>query len=135
MDPDCHTTKYCEKSNLTCADPCIRDPCGPNAFGTPFNHVCNCQCIEGFTGNPKTGCSKYFIFSQCSVEISGIFLSFIFYVKSILEILENLRLLLFAILGALKLLNLVNFSLQKVQKIVKIQSRRKNVLKLQILYF
>ena len=62
MDPDCHTTKYCEKSNLTCADPCIRDPCGPNAFGTPFNHVCNCQCIEGFTGNPKTGCSKYFIF-------------------------------------------------------------------------
>lgn len=62
-DPHCHTTKYCELSNLTCADPCIRDPCGPNAFGTPFNHVCNCQCIEGFTGNPKTGCSKPFAFN------------------------------------------------------------------------
>jgi hypothetical protein len=61
VDPDCHTTKYCEASNLTCADPCIRDPCGANAFGTPFNHICNCQCIEGFTGNPRTGCGTSFL--------------------------------------------------------------------------
>ena len=37
-DPDCHTTKYCEPRNLTCSDPCVRWPCGPNAYGTPINH-------------------------------------------------------------------------------------------------
>lgn len=58
IDDDCHTTKYCEARNLTCADPCIRDPCGPNAYGTPLNHVCNCVCIEGFTGDPKAGCGN-----------------------------------------------------------------------------
>ena len=60
-DPDCPFDKYCELGNLTCSNPCVRDPCGPNAFGTPgspIHHICNCQCVEGFTGNPKTGCSK-----------------------------------------------------------------------------
>ena len=64
-DPDCQIIKYCEATNQTCSDPCIRDPCGPNAFGTPgipINHVCNCQCVSGFTGNPKTGCGKSILF-------------------------------------------------------------------------
>ena len=59
IDPNCHTTKYCELTNGTCADPCIRDPCGPNAIGTPINHRCQCRCIEGYTGNPVVGCSKF----------------------------------------------------------------------------
>ena len=38
----------------------MRDPCGPNAFGVPgdpVHHVCNCACIDGYEGNPKTGCT------------------------------------------------------------------------------
>lgn len=60
-DLDCPTTKYCETSNLTCADPCLKWLCGPNSYGTPITHKCFCQCIEGFTGNPTDpeGCSKY----------------------------------------------------------------------------
>ena len=53
-----------------------------------------------------------------------IFLSFRFYVKSILENLAVHKLLFFAITGARNFVNLVNFSLQNVQKCseIKIQS-------------
>ena len=52
-----------------------------------------------------------------------IFLSFIFYVKSIFEDLEIelLKIVVFAILGVLKFVNLANFSLQKVQTFMKIK--------------
>jgi len=56
VDPECHDTKYCELSNNTCSDPCVKWPCGPNAYGTPTGHRCICKCIEGFIGNPITGC-------------------------------------------------------------------------------
>ena len=46
-----------------------------------------------------------------------IFLSFRFYVKSILENLEVVKVPFFAILGALNFVDLVNFSLQKAKKI------------------
>ncbi len=62
VDPHCSTIKYCELSNGTCADPCIRDPCGAFAHGVPFNHRCHCECIHGYTGNPKIECGKIFFY-------------------------------------------------------------------------
>ena len=50
-----------------------------------------------------------------------IFLSFRFYVKSILENLEVLKMPIFAILGALNFVDLLNCSIQKVQKCIKIK--------------
>ena len=60
-DPDCLTTRYCELTNNTCAIPCIKWPCGPNAYGTNINHRCLCRCIEGYTGDPTGpgGCGKF----------------------------------------------------------------------------
>ena len=60
-DPDCLTTRYCELTNNTCAVPCIKWPCGPNAYGTNINHRCLCRCIEGYTGDPTGpgGCGKF----------------------------------------------------------------------------
>uniref|UniRef100_A0A0K2TAS5 Putative LOC101893139 [Musca domestica] n=1 Tax=Lepeophtheirus salmonis TaxID=72036 RepID=A0A0K2TAS5_LEPSM len=55
-DPDCPTQKYCEKTNGTCSNPCTRNPCGPNAFGDPYDHICHCQCIKGYSGDPNLGC-------------------------------------------------------------------------------
>ena len=49
-----------------------------------------------------------------------IFLSLIFYVKSIMQNLEVPKVPVSAILGALSFVNLVNFSLQKVQNFIKI---------------
>ena len=60
LDDDCIDIKYCELANNTCGDPCVKWPCGANAFGTPGGHRCQCQCIEGYQGDPYTGCSKYF---------------------------------------------------------------------------
>ena len=60
--------------------------------------------------------------SQC--RNFRIFLSFTFYVKSVLKNLEVLKFQFFAIWGALNFAALMNFSLQKVQKSkkVKVQS-------------
>ena len=59
--------------------------------------------------------------SQCGNFM--IFLSFRFYVKSILENLGVLKLQFFVILGALKMVKLVNLSLQNVQKFIKAKFR------------
>merc|ERR1719305_927672 len=56
VDDECADPKYCELSNNTCSDPCVKWPCGPNAYGTPTGHRCICKCIEGYIGNPITGC-------------------------------------------------------------------------------
>ena len=59
QDDDCIDIKYCELANNTCGDPCVKWPCGENAYGTPGGHRCQCRCIEGYTGDPRVGCSKY----------------------------------------------------------------------------
>jgi len=56
FDDECIDIKYCELANNTCGDPCVKWPCGANAFGTPTGHRCICKCIEGYVGNPITGC-------------------------------------------------------------------------------
>ena len=38
IDDDCSNIKYCELNNNTCGDPCVRWPCGVNAYGTPLDH-------------------------------------------------------------------------------------------------
>ena len=60
--------------------------------------------------------------SQC--ENSSIFLSFRFYVKSILEECKSSKPAVFAILGALNFVNLVVLSLQQVQKFLKLKIQR-----------
>merc|ERR1711892_1598717 len=56
VDDDCLDPKYCELANNTCGDPCVKWPCGPNAYGTATGHRCICKCIEGYLGDPITGC-------------------------------------------------------------------------------
>jgi hypothetical protein len=59
-DPDCPLVEYCEPTNQTCGDPCLRWPCGPYEYGVPVNHRCPCRCIDGYEiRNPADGCGKY----------------------------------------------------------------------------
>ena len=51
-----------------------------------------------------------------------IFISFRFYVKSILVDSRSAKAAIFAILGAVNFVNLVNIGLQKVQKFIQIKS-------------
>ena len=40
----------------------------PYLYGTATGHPCICKCIEGYFGNPLTGCSKYhFFINSCSM--------------------------------------------------------------------
>lgn len=59
--PECITNPDCTKNlaciNMKCTDPCPGS-CGLNADCTVVNHVANCICINGYTGDPFTICKK-----------------------------------------------------------------------------
>ena len=69
------------------------------------------------------GSHRGLVFTQWhGVEISKYFyVSFRFYVKSIMDTIKVLKIAVFAISGALNFVNLVNLSPQKVQNFIKIQ--------------
>ena len=55
-DPECPTNKACE--NRKCIDPCkINNPCAPtNSECLVQNHIAQCRCHIGFTGDPYREC-------------------------------------------------------------------------------
>lgn len=59
--PECTTNIDCRKDlaciNRKCTDPCPGS-CGLNAQCTVINHVPNCACLNGYTGNPFTLCTQ-----------------------------------------------------------------------------
>lgn len=58
-DDECADDMYCDKETKNCALACIPKVCGVNALCNATNHVANCVCITGYTGNPEVLCSKY----------------------------------------------------------------------------
>lgn len=65
INSECPLTKAC--INQKCVDPCPGS-CGYNAECQVINHVPICHCLNGFTGDPFTGCQQgtsnfYFLFS------------------------------------------------------------------------
>lgn len=55
LHADCPTKLAC--LNNKCLDPCIGS-CGYNAHCTVVNHQPICSCVEGYHGDPFSGCSK-----------------------------------------------------------------------------
>lgn len=53
VNSDCALTKTCQ--NERCRDPCPGS-CGPNAECRTINHSPVCYCLQGFSGDPFTGC-------------------------------------------------------------------------------
>lgn len=54
IDQDCPSHLACGQNNK-CLDPC-EGSCGLNAKCIVHNHYPECQCYEGFEGDPFSGC-------------------------------------------------------------------------------
>ena len=54
IDQDCPSYLACSQSNK-CSDPCVGS-CGVNAKCSVHNHRPECQCYEGYEGDPFSGC-------------------------------------------------------------------------------
>lgn len=57
-DDDCSSSESCR--NNTCTNPCLINPCGPNAVCTVSNHRAQCSCLDGMVPSPsaKVGCLR-----------------------------------------------------------------------------
>lgn len=57
-DDDCSASESCR--NNRCTNPCLENPCGPNAHCTVSNHRASCACGSGFVPNPsaKVACIR-----------------------------------------------------------------------------
>uniref|UniRef100_A0A336MK52 CSON000396 protein n=1 Tax=Culicoides sonorensis TaxID=179676 RepID=A0A336MK52_CULSO len=53
---DCPPEKLCDRLNRRCINPCMEDSCGLNAECYPANHVAQCRCLPGYTGNAYVEC-------------------------------------------------------------------------------
>lgn len=58
LSSDCPTDKTCIRNK--CKDPCP-GICGSNAQCYAVNHVPNCVCNEGYTGDPFSNCQRHVI--------------------------------------------------------------------------
>lgn len=58
VDDDCSGSESCR--NNKCTNPCLENPCGPNALCTVSNHRASCSCGTNFVPNPsaKIGCVR-----------------------------------------------------------------------------
>lgn len=75
---DCPSNRACINEN--CQDPCIGS-CGSNTHCIVQNHRPQCQCMEGYTGDPYSGCNikqSEYIFLFCCHEICFCFPYFVF---------------------------------------------------------
>lgn len=54
MNIECNGNLAC--INQKCSDPCPGS-CGFNAYCNAHNHLPNCFCNDGYTGDPFSGCS------------------------------------------------------------------------------
>lgn len=54
LNSDCSSNRACVNSK--CRDPCP-GTCGHNAMCQVINHLPNCECLYGYTGDPYTLCS------------------------------------------------------------------------------
>lgn len=53
-DVDCPSNESCRSGS--CTSPCTNS-CGQNTSCRVVNHLANCQCLSGYTGDPYVGCS------------------------------------------------------------------------------
>lgn len=63
INQDCPSNRACIRQR--CEDPCV-GTCGFNALCTTQHHQPKCSCLEGYEGDPYTGCnmhqSEYILF-------------------------------------------------------------------------
>lgn len=62
INTDCPSHMTCE--NNKCKNPCTRKTCALDAECRVFNHIVNCQCSEGLTGDPYTNCYAIPIYKE-----------------------------------------------------------------------
>ncbi|KAK8736180.1 hypothetical protein OTU49_004861, partial [Cherax quadricarinatus] len=55
-DSDCQNHEACREG--TCVNVCGGEPCGLNAVCQGVNHRHQCQCAEGYTGDPNIHCKR-----------------------------------------------------------------------------
>lgn len=55
INSECPSTLAC--INERCSDPCI-GACGIHTYCTVLNHRSVCQCENGYTGDPFSGCTE-----------------------------------------------------------------------------
>ncbi|XP_041673606.1 neurogenic locus notch homolog protein 1-like isoform X3 [Drosophila eugracilis] len=58
VDDDCSASESCR--NDKCVNPCLENPCGPNAACSVSNHRASCSCLESMVPNPtpQVGCVR-----------------------------------------------------------------------------
>ena len=57
-DPECPLDRACR--NRDCVNPCATDnPCGSNAECLVSQHLAQCRCIFGYTGDPYQACVPF----------------------------------------------------------------------------
>ena len=57
-DPECPLDRACR--NRDCINPCLTDnPCGSNAECLVSQHLAQCRCIFGYTGDPYQACLPF----------------------------------------------------------------------------
>lgn len=57
MDEECEDPLKCEGGQ--CVNPCVvKSPCGLNAQCNTQNHIVQCSCPVGFTGNQDVECVR-----------------------------------------------------------------------------
>lgn len=82
--PECTINEECP-GNLACQTEKCKDPCpgacGSSSLCTAIKHRPVCNCIEGFTGDPFTGCT---IIVPCKLyELYFYYLSLLYYLSYI----------------------------------------------------
>lgn len=55
-DSECSSNEICK--NFKCVNPCSNDICGRRASCRVLNHITNCYCDDGYTGNPFFDCER-----------------------------------------------------------------------------
>ena len=57
-DPECPLDRACQ--NRDCVNPCVTaNPCGTNAECLVSQHLAQCRCIFGYTGDPYQACLPF----------------------------------------------------------------------------
>lgn len=67
-DPDCETYEACRDG--TCVHVCRPDPCGFNAICKGVNHRYQCDCTDGFIGDPYVHCRRSEYSGICFLSIA-----------------------------------------------------------------
>lgn len=62
LDVECDQNEVCSQNQ--CSNPCEHEGCGMNSECQCHNHMKDCSCPVGFTGNPAVECVRSKLYSS-----------------------------------------------------------------------